>query len=68
MALEFGEEAVAARAFLESLQLLHGQKTHVGASGQAFPIDARRAEPRLDLRQVNANEILFPQDAFRQAL
>ena len=37
MAFEFGEETVAARAFLESFQFLHGQEPHVGASGQAFP-------------------------------
>ena len=57
LSLEFREDAVPARAFLEGLEFIHGNEAHVGTACKAHSVNQPGAEPRLDLPKVNANVV-----------
>ena len=63
---EFCENAVATRAFLECLEFIHRDETHVRTSCKPHTVNQPRVESRLDLAKVDANVISSPEQLLHQ--
>ena len=68
LTFELGEQAVPSRDFLEGLEFFHGQEAHVGTARQACAVNGSRAEPSLNLRQINADVVPNAQEPLHKAL